>query len=237
MKRQVIDVFDELANIYNQMEGTNNLYNTQYERPAMLQQIPSDLSNMRLLDAGCSTGWYSAQFLQRGAVVTSVDISSEMIKHTKSLLGDRANVLHLDLEQALPFADESFDWIVSSLTLHYLKDWRRVFEEFHRVLRPGGSFLMSIHHPLTDLKLLDRVDYFATELIVDAWKKEGRTFRVPFYRRPLSEVFNALLTKFTIEQVIEPKPTEQFKKLEPEKYKNLLQSPSFLIVKVTKKYS
>ncbi|ANU25494.1 class I SAM-dependent methyltransferase [Planococcus versutus] len=234
MKKQVIEVFNELASIYRETDDAKNLYNTQYERPAMLQQIPLDLSGVQLLDAGCSAGWYSEQLDNRGADVTSVDISPEMVKYTKKLLGDDAKVLNLDLEQALPFNDNSFDWIVSSLTLHYLEDWRLVFKEFHRVLKPGGRFLMSIHHPLTDLKLLDDIDYFSTELIVDSWHKEGKVYSVPFFRRSLSEIFDRLHPYFSIERVIEPKPTERFNSLEPEKYNKLMQSPNFLILEVVK---
>lgn len=234
MKKQVIEVFNELASIYRETDDAKNLYNTQYERPAMMQQIPLDLSGVQLLDAGCSAGWYSEQLDNRGADVTSVDISPEMVKYTKNLLGDDAKVLNLDLEQALPFNDNSFDWIVSSLTLHYLEDWRLVFKEFHRVLKPGGRFLMSIHHPLTDLKLLDDIDYFSTELIVDSWHKEGKVYSVPFFRRSLSEIFDRLHSYFSIERVIEPKPTERFNSLEPEKYNKLMQSPNFLILEVVK---
>ncbi|ANU13166.1 methylase [Planococcus halocryophilus Or1] len=234
MKKQVVDVFNELAGIYKQMGDANNLYNTQYERPAMMELVPQELAGLHILDAGCSAGWYSEQLAQRGAQITAVDISPEMVKHTHKLLGDKASVICLDLEETLPFQDETFDVVVSSLTLHYLKEWRETFKELHRVLKPGGSFLLSIHHPLTDLKLLEDVDYFSTELIVDSWNKGGKTYKVPFFRKSLSEVFESLLAHFTIERVVEPKPTEIFKKLAPEQYAKLMKSPNFLILKVSK---
>ena len=234
MKEQVLETFNELAGVYEKMGDANNLYNTQYERPAMLEHIPVDLAGLRGLDAGCSAGWYSQQLADRGATVTSVDMSPEMVSSTKKLLGIDAEVLCLDLEEPLPFGNRSFDFIVSSLTLHYLKDWQAVFAEFSRVLKPGGSFLMSIHHPLTDLQLLDEARYFSTELIVDQWIKSGKTYQVPFYRRPLSDILNTLLVHFAIEQVTEPKPTAAFKKLAPEQYDRLMKSPNFLILKVSK---
>ncbi|EIM05236.1 type 11 methyltransferase [Planococcus antarcticus DSM 14505] len=234
MKRQVLEIFNELASVYEKMGDADNLYNTQYERPAMMQHIPTDLAGMKVLDAGCSAGWYSRQLADRGAIVTAVDVSPEMVSFTKKHLGDSANVLCLDLEDRLPFEDESFDWIVSSLTLHYVKDWHTTFAEFHRILKPSGSFLLSIHHPLTDLKLLNRPQYFSTELIVDQWNKAGKTYQVPFYRRPLSEILNTLIAYFSIEQVTEPEPTAKFKELEPEKYDKLMKSPNFLILKVRK---
>ncbi|ANU23208.1 class I SAM-dependent methyltransferase [Planococcus donghaensis] len=234
MKKQVVEVFNDLAGIYKQMGNVDNLYNTQYERPAMMGLIPQELTGFHILDAGCSAGWYSQQFAQRGAQITAVDISPEMVNHTQKLLGEKTSVICLDLEETLPFQDETFDFVVSSLTLHYLKDWSVTFQELHRVLKPEGSFLLSIHHPLTDLKLLDDVDYFSTELIVDSWNKGGKTYNVPFFRRSLGEVFESLLAHFTIEKVIEPKPTEVFKELAPKQYEKLLKSPNFLILKVRK---
>ena len=235
MKKQVLETFNELAGIYEKMGDANNLYNTQYERPAMMQHVPDDLNGQRVLDAGCSAGWYSKQLADRGAQVTAVDMSPEMVNSTKKLLGEKVEVRCLDLEDSLPFKNDSFDFIVSSLTLHYLKDWQSAFAEFSRVLKPGGCFLLSIHHPLTDLQLLDEAHYFSTELIVDQWNKAGKIYEVPFYRRPLSEIFNTVLCSFSIEQVMEPKPTAVFQELAPEQYERLLKSPNFLILKVSKK--
>ncbi|TWT07856.1 class I SAM-dependent methyltransferase [Planococcus sp. CPCC 101016] len=235
MKKQVQETFDKLAGVYERMGDANNLYNTQYERPAMMKLIASDLSGLQVLDAGCSAGWYSQQLADKGAKVTSVDMSPEMVNITKKLVGDRAEVLCLDLEEPLPFAASSYDMIVSSLTLHYLKNWKVTFSEFSRILKPGGSFIFSIHHPLTDLQLLKDVYYFSTELIVDEWHKEGKTYEVPFYRRPLSDIFNALLPHFAIEEVVEPKPTSVFKEFAPDQYEKLIKIPNFLILKISKK--
>lgn len=235
MKKKVLETFNELAGVYETMGDANNLYNTQYERPAMMQHILFDLAGLRVLDAGCSAGWYSKQLADRGAQVTSVDMSPEMVASTKKLMGENVEVLCLDLEEPLPFENRRFDFIVSSLTLHYLKDWPAVFAEFSRVLKPGGSFLLSIHHPLTDLQLLAEPQYFSTELIVDQWNKAGKTYDVPFYRRPLSEILNNLLVDFSIEHVMEPQPTQVFKELAPEQYGRLMKSPNFLILKVLKK--
>jgi hypothetical protein len=47
-------------------------------------------------------------------------------------------------------------------------------------LKPKGIFLFSIHHPVSEIKLLHVPNYFSTELIIDRWIKEGKTFEVPF---------------------------------------------------------
>lgn len=231
MKNKVIATFNSLASAYENTVDSKNLYNSEYERPAMLAQLPENFSDKNVLDAGCAAGWYTQQLIDRGANVTAVDISPEMVKSAIRRVGGQAEVLCLDLSADLPFEDDFFDFIVSSLTLHYIKEWEQTFKEFQRVLKLGGILLFSVHHPFTDIKLLREANYFSTELIIDSWKKEGKHYDVPFYRRPLSEILTAPLNYFSIEKVIEPKPTLKFKEQDPDRYEKLMKAPNFLIIK------
>jgi ubiquinone/menaquinone biosynthesis C-methylase UbiE len=231
MKNRVRETFNQLASVYENIVDTTSLYNSEYERPSMLGQLPQDLKNINVLDAGCAAGWYTLQLVNRGANVVATDLSPEMVSSTKRRVGDKAKVLCLDLEAKLPFEDNSFDLIISSLTLHYIQDWNHTFSEFQRILKPNGVLLFSVHHPFTDINLLQDAYYFTTELIIDEWKKAGKTYEVPFYRRPLHSILNETLLYFSIEEVIEPQPTMQFKMLAPEKYERLMKSPQFLIIK------
>ncbi|MCT2536471.1 class I SAM-dependent methyltransferase [Aquibacillus koreensis] len=231
MKDRVKETFNQLASIYENTVDTKSLFNSEYERPSMIEQIPEDLRDMKVLDAGCAAGWYSLQLVSRGANVVATDISPEMVLATRRRLGDKADVFCLDLEAKLPFEDNTFDYIISSLTLHYIKDWNFTFDEFQRILKPQGILMFSVHHPFSDIKLLQDPNYFNTELIIDKWNKEGKSFDVPFYRRPLHSILNETLKYFLIEEVIEPQPTMQFKLQAPEKYESLLKCPQFLVIK------
>lgn len=234
MKDKVTDVYNQLADYYaNEADGTS-LYNTEYERPAMIAQLPAEMSGVTVLDAGCAAGWYSEQFLKAGAKVIAVDFSPEMVKAAKQRTKGKAKVLCLDLAVDLPFEDQSFDLIVSSLTLHYLKDWSKTFQEFRRILKPNGQLLFSVHHPMTDIELLPEAHYFNTELLTDHWTKAGKTYEVLFYRRPLSDILNNTLRCFTIKKVIEPEPTLKMKELAPESYARLMKKPQFIILKANK---
>ncbi|RDI37245.1 class I SAM-dependent methyltransferase [Falsibacillus pallidus] len=234
MKDKVKETFNQLAKVYENSVDTDSLYNSQYERPTMLEQIPEDLSGKNVLDAGCAAGWYTRQLVLKGASVTAADISPEMINSSKKRIGETAKVICLDLSEKLPFDDNSFDFILSSLTLHYIKDWDKTFSEFQRILKPGGTLLFSVHHPMTDIKLLQEPGYFSTELIIDQWNKEGKLYKVPFYRRPLSTILNTTLSYFSIKKVIEPQPTAAFKEIDPEGYERLMKSPQFLIINAVK---
>jgi len=235
MKDKVRETFNGMANAYEHSIDSNNLYNAEYERPAMMARVPEDLTGKKVLDAGCAAGWYTEQLLLRGAEVVAVDMSPEMVNAAIRRVGDRASVLCLDLEAVLPFDDESFDVIISSLTLHYIESWEHTFNEFQRVLKPGGLFLFSVHHPLTDIRLLEDPMYFSTQLIVDEWVKDGKTFTVPFYRRPLNEILNSTLEHFELMQIIEPLPTSVFKERDPKRFDKLMKEPNFLIVEAARK--
>lgn len=235
MKDRIKETFNSLAGAYEHSVDEENLYNSEYERPVMLAQLPKDLSKKRILDAGCAAGWYTEQLMDREAQVTAVDMSPEMAAAAKRRVGDEADVRCLDLASALPFEDGIFDYIVSSLTLHYIEDWDLTFKEFQRILKPGGILLFSVHHPFTDIKLSREMNYFSTELIVDKWKKVGKVYEVPFFRRPLGDILAKTLQYFSMEDVIEPKPTQKFKELDTERYERLMTAPNFLIVKAIQK--
>lgn len=216
----------------NNRVDTKNVYNLAYERPAMMKQLPLDMTGMKVLDAGSAAGWYTQQITELVAEVVAT--SPEMFTAIKRSVGKSAEVFCLDLEEKLPFGDESFDYIVSSLVLHYIKDWIKVFTGFRRVLKPNDILLFSTHHPLMDIKLVASDDYFSTELIVGQWKRGNKMSDVPFYRRPLNVILNETLAQFTLEKIIEPQPTKEFEQKGPGKYEKLMKSLHFIIVKAFK---
>ncbi|SHK27775.1 Methyltransferase domain-containing protein [Alicyclobacillus tolerans] len=134
-----------------------------------------------------------------------------MVEATRIRVGPQVTVLEQDLSEVLLFEDETFDIILSSLTLHYFDDWTTTFQEFHRVIKTGGRFVYSVHHPFMDFKLFDRPDYFVHELLEEVLnKKESGPVEVTFFRRPMSEIINVTTGDFTLVHIIEPKPVSEF---------------------------
>lgn len=241
MKEKVIEAYDKLAGDYERHVDSQSGHNAYYERPAMLKVLPADMEQMTVLDAGCAAGWYTEQFIIRGARVTAVDLSPAMVQACKRRVGNEATVFACDITEDLPFEDEAFDLIVSSLTLHYIEDWTPTFREFQRVLKPGGSLIFSVHHPFMDVKHVIRPDYFARELLTEVWnKQESGPVEVTFYRRPIQEIINVTSSRFRIEQIVEPQPSLVHKD-NPEAaewvakwFDRLMTNPHFLIVKANK---
>ncbi|WP_199614225.1 class I SAM-dependent methyltransferase [Paenibacillus alkalitolerans] len=241
MKEKVLEAYDKLAKDYELHVDTKSGHNAYYERPAMMKLMPSNMKHLAVLDAGCAAGWYTEQFIQLGAQVTAVDLSPEMVEACKRRVGNSAEVFTCDLTGTLPFDDEAFNLIVSSLTLHYIDDWAPTFRDFHRVMKPGGSLIFSVHHPFMDFKHFDRPDYFAHELLKEIWnKKESGPVEVAFYRRPLQEIINVTSEHFSISRIVEPQPSPDYKD-NPEAsdwykrwFDRLCKNPHFLIVKARK---
>src|SRR5262249_46461694 len=158
--------YDDIADAYAAGVDTAP-YNALYERPAMLELLPP-VQGRLVLDAGCGTGWYAAELAGRGASVVAIDASAAMIGHAQDRfaspsLAELARQVELriaDLEQPLAFAaDGSFDGIVSSLALHYIRDWSPTLDEFRRILKPNGWLLLSTHHPAAEAIRLGTTRY------------------------------------------------------------------------------
>lgn len=100
----------------------------------------------RVLDLGCGTGTLMAMIKQQqpAAHVSGVDPDPDVLAIARS----KAQRLGLDLAfdqgyaDQLPYPDDSFDRVVSSLVVHHLKTniKQAAFAEVRRVLSPGGEF-------------------------------------------------------------------------------------------------
>ncbi len=229
------DSYEKMAEYYFECVDTKP-FNAYYERPATLSLLPS-IAGKQVLDAGCAAGWYSKWLLDNNAKVIAIDFSPSMIKMTRKRIGDKADIRRADLNEPLNFIeDKSIDVIVSSLALHYIKDWNRVMAEFSRVLKPLGSLVFSVHHPFMDFTYYNRENYFLTEIVEDEWETDIGKVKVQFYRRPLSEIISPIIDAgFIIEKLIEPMPTEKFKELHPEVYEKLTRKPQFIFLRVRKR--
>jgi ubiquinone/menaquinone biosynthesis C-methylase UbiE len=93
--------------------------------------------------------------------VTGVELSPEMLaiaSRRAAELGREAD-LRLGDVQALEFPDESFDTVVCTLGLCTIPDDRKAAIEAHRVLRPGGRFLLMEHvrSPSLPVRVVERM--------------------------------------------------------------------------------
>jgi SAM-dependent methyltransferase len=209
-----------------------NSYNAYYERPNTLSLL-GDVTGLRVLDVGCGPGLLTAWLVEHGAVVTAFDVSETMTDLARKTAGNQAHILVADLGRPLWFAnDHSFDLIVASLVLHYVRDWEHVFREFRRVLTPDGAVVFSTHHPTMDW-VHTPDDYFAIVQVSETWFRGSRDFEVTFWRRPLTAMTEAITRAgFLIDRLVEPQPIPELRDLDPAAYDKIRTKPRFLFFRL-----
>src|SRR2546421_4941598 len=82
----VSSIYDALASDFER-HATQNVHNAYYERPAVLSLLPP-IQGKRVLDIGCGPGLYAAWFVEHGAQVVGLDISSQMVERARLRVGD-----------------------------------------------------------------------------------------------------------------------------------------------------
>jgi ubiquinone/menaquinone biosynthesis C-methylase UbiE len=96
-----------------------------------------------VLEVGAGPGATTDALLRRAARVTSVEYdSAHVVKLAERHKHKPVTVVQGDAA-TLPFPDHTFSSVVAVLVLHHLKSSEQqnaAFQEFHRVLRPGGMF-------------------------------------------------------------------------------------------------
>lgn len=210
-------------------------HNAYYERPATLGLLPG-VQGLKVLDAGCGPGAYAEELMRRGAEVISFDASDRMIELARERLGPKATLLNVDMTQPLTmFHDAQFDLVLAPLCLDYVEDWRAVFSEFKRVLKARGTFIMSAGHPTFDAEYYKTESYFSVEAVSCEWKGFGTRVVMPSFRRSLQEFMDPFGdVGFMIEKVVEPLPTEEFRRADPIRFATLSRRPAFLCVRSRK---
>jgi len=104
----------------------------------------------RILDLGCGAGVLTEALVASGYRVTAADLSHDMLELArKRLAGYLASSYRLVQANCLdlPFDNAEFDVVVSMGMFGYFDEVYKALREVRRVLRPGGTFIMSVRNP------------------------------------------------------------------------------------------
>ncbi|WP_369372906.1 class I SAM-dependent methyltransferase [Streptomyces sp. cg36] len=212
------------------LQATDSPYNAHTDRPAMLK-LAGEVSGLRVLDVGCGAGHYAAELLRTGArQVVGVEGSEALLEAARERLGHRAVLHRHDLEEPLPFlADQSFDLAVMALVYHHIDARAQLLAELRRVLRPGGTLLVSTTHPTGDWQYFGG-SYFTSERVELAF---GDGFTLSYWRMTLEQFLGELLgAGFVLEELVEPRATEAARLVDARRHDKTHQQPLFLAVRL-----
>jgi SAM-dependent methyltransferase len=100
----------------------------------------------RILDVATGTGWSARNAARTGAQVTGVDIAPELLRAADQLsahIEPRIDFRQADAED-LPFADGSFDGVISTFGIMFAAGQEQAARELGRVCRKGGRLSLAV---------------------------------------------------------------------------------------------
>ena len=204
--KSVKTLYDRIGARYQQNKSLSVGHYT--ELPTIMA-LAGDVATKRVLDAGCGPGRHAKMLVARGARVTGIDISEEMVRLAREHCGSSAEFYQADFERAR-FKPASFDLIIASLSLMYSRDLGPVFRNFGRWLRPRGRLVFSVYHPLRFFQKVADFDFSKSRKV---WiHLEGCDVTVFNYYHPLEKYFDAARRHgFQILTFIEPVLSRRYK--------------------------
>lgn len=241
------NIFDDETFFSGYYELRQNPYsaNNVEEKPSLFAMLP-DLNGFDILDLGCGYGENCLQFCKMGAKsVTGIDISEKMLDVAENQhKTDNIQYITMSMED-ISTLDKKFDLIISSLAIHYIKNFDKLVRDVHSLLNDGGIFIFSQEHPFNtapkEFLGWNRVeneplyykltDYNISGERMTKWIIDG----IVKYHRRFTDIINTLTTNgLTIVKIDEPIVAGKVIEAVPSYIKNH-HKPNFLIIKSIKK--
>lgn len=144
-KDEMIDYWSERSETYGQ-QHQEELLGEQKKRwqEVIVNQLNTSEQTVRtVLDIGTGPGFLSILLAELGYEVTSIDMTDEMLAQAQKNAGDLADVINWQLmdAQELQFEAEQFDAVVTRNVTWNLENPEQAYQEWQRVLKPGGLLL------------------------------------------------------------------------------------------------
>jgi cyclopropane fatty-acyl-phospholipid synthase-like methyltransferase len=130
------DFFEHKAGSYEQ--NRSRVDNVENIASAILSAIRFEKS-MHIMDFGSGTGLLLERVAPHAGKITAVDVSRSMnrqLEDKRGRLACEVEIMELDLETS--DVQTKYDGIISSMTMHHIKDIRSMFLKFYSLLRDGG---------------------------------------------------------------------------------------------------
>ncbi|MFD1204612.1 class I SAM-dependent methyltransferase [Sporosarcina contaminans] len=133
--------YEQMARSVKGLEGAGEWH--------MLKELIPDLKNKTVLDLGCGFGWHCRYAREQQAnFVVGVDISEKMIQRAIKMTNDLLISYIQSSIEDIDFQDSQFDVVISSLAFHYVESFQAICKKVYDYLKPGGSFVFSVEHPI-----------------------------------------------------------------------------------------
>ncbi len=122
---------------------------------SLLLELLNPLPGEKILDVGCGTGVFTIDVMALGPRITGIDISQPMLRKASEKI-QKINTPSASLFSglcadmcALPFADNSFDKVLSMTAIEFVTDAKKAVTELERVTRQGGTIVLTTLNSLS----------------------------------------------------------------------------------------
>jgi len=143
-------------------KGKGTRYSADYHRVQWI--IKSVPKNAYFLDIGCNSGVVAVRLLKLGCFGKGIDLVSELVDKAKKY-GIDAEVG--SAEDLAKFPDNTFEAVICSEVLEHLYDPLLAIKEAHRVLKPGGAYVVTVPHPDSEMAGEKLGDYHQANYTVE----------------------------------------------------------------------
>jgi len=112
------------------------------------KSLLKNIKDKKILDLGCGTGRYAIPLAKKGAKVTAVDFSKEMISIAKKKAKENKLNVTFITENITKFVPKlKYDLIISMLVLDYVKNLGKIIDIFNKASKKGTKVVISnLHH-------------------------------------------------------------------------------------------
>jgi len=140
LKLDRVNFFESIA---DEFENLDNKYDVTRRLEVIFDELLADynLSDLKVLDAGCGYGAFTTELVRKGAKVTALDISEKLVNKVMEKTkcdGMVANACDLSHMPA-----NSYDLIVSSEMIEHTISPAKVISELCNLLKPGGIIVVT----------------------------------------------------------------------------------------------
>lgn len=226
--------WDESAIAWIAVVGDDGDWGRRHVLDAPMLARVTDRGFRHAVDIGCGEGRFCRLLQSLGIATTGIDPTAALIEQARRL--DPNGDYRVEAAEALSLADGSCDLAVAYLSLIDIEDLRSAITEAHRVLQPGGTFLIANLQGFNTASIADGwsrepdgslrfcIDHYLDERpIWSAW----RGIRIRNWHRPMQAYMTALLDAgFELRHFAEPEPHG----VDDDKAQRYRRVPNFLVM-------
>ncbi|MRG77954.1 MAG: methyltransferase domain-containing protein [ANME-2 cluster archaeon] len=144
----VLSKYDRISPIYDLMEAPVELFLFRKWRRAVLSDLHGSV-----LEVGTGTG-KNLEYYPKDCKVTAIDISPKMLEHAKKRMAGMDNIsLQVMDAELLAFADNSFDYVITTFVLCSIPNPVAALREMRRVCKPDG-LVINLEHMRSSNRML-----------------------------------------------------------------------------------